>query len=242
MPDATSPQPSPPAPVVAPRVPLPGTQVRRCEPFPWVQGPYVVVDNLLFHLRYEQTVVGDGYPARKVGYRTEATGKDVRNWLRGSMRFWLSSEASVTDDGTIYYRQTRNHAAVRLIPDPASDLLVTVPDQQLTADAYRVTGNDRPPQLWTPATLRAVIAYVTAPGVVDWPDGWAHIARDGTVTFARGGDPWSTPPRYTAEPTDAPAGWGPQCATCRRHLSEHDPDRGAFGTPCDEFRTEPQPQ
>ncbi|MFJ5218793.1 hypothetical protein ACIP98_29245 [Streptomyces sp. NPDC088354] len=235
--NTATPVPEQTAPTIRPGVPLPGTPVRGWEPFPWYDGPaFLVVDDATFHVRYRQTITGDGYPVRQyVGHWPETTGKDVRNWLRGSLRFWGCSQAAVTDDGTLYYRQTERHAALRFDPDPASGVLITVPDRQLTADAYRFTGPGQSPQLWTPATLRAAVTHATAPGVIDWPDGWAHLMPDGSVRFARQGYPWSAAPEYTAEPTEAPADWGPQCAECGRHASEHDPERGVWGTPCDGF-------
>ncbi|MFD8078978.1 hypothetical protein ACFV3E_40765 [Streptomyces sp. NPDC059718] len=243
MSDTHAPAPSTdePAPTVAPRVPLPGIPIRAWDPLPWYGGPaFPGINDVLFHVRYRQAVIGAGHPVRqRVGYLPEVAGKDVRTWLRGALRSEGWSEAAITEDGTLHYRKTKNHAALRFTPDPSSDRLLTAPGRQVTADAYRVTGNDRPPRLWTPGTLRAAVTYATAPGAVDWPDGWAHITDGGTVTFAGRGFPWSGSPEYTAEPAHAPADWGPKCGTCRRHASEH-PEHGTWGTRCDTFRAKAQ--
>lgn len=208
--------------------PLPGTRLIAYRlPACGIAGSYIHMDHADIHVTYTQVVGRAGqFPAQGVGYGLRTVGgRDVNSWLRGSLNFWLSSDARMADDGVIRYRQTRNHSVVTFVPDKASGVLINRPDEQVTAAAYRVTGPTGVTQLWRGRAVRDAIDKCCRKPPVGWPAGWAHLMPNATVTFEPGGFPWSSEEIYTAEPTDEPASWGPPCAECRYPESEHDPVR-----------------
>ncbi|WP_216586682.1 hypothetical protein [Streptomyces brasiliscabiei] len=210
------------------RQPLPGTRLIAYRVPDWgIEGSYIHMDRADIHVTYAQVVGRAGqFPAQGVSYGLRTVGgRDVDSWLRGSLNFWLSSDARMADDGVIRYRQTRNHSVVTFVPDKASGVLINRPDEQVTAAAYRVTGPTGVTQLWRGQAVRDAIAKCRRKPPVGWPAGWAHLMPDATVRFEPGGFPWSPEEIYTAEPTDEPASWGPPCAECGYPASEHDPVR-----------------
>ncbi|MEU6495760.1 hypothetical protein ABZ890_36125 [Streptomyces sp. NPDC046984] len=210
------------------RQPLPGTRLIAYRlPECGISGSYIHMDRADIHVTYAQVIGRAGqFPAQGVSYGLHTVaGRNVNGWLRGSLNFWLSSEGRMADDGVIRYRQTRNHSVVTLVPDPASGILINRPDEQVTAPAYRVTGPTGVTQLWRGRAVRDAIGTCRRKPPVGWPEGWAHLLPDASVTFRPGGDPWSRPDVYTAVPADEPASWGPPCAGCGYPESEHDPVR-----------------
>lgn len=208
--------------------PLPGTRlIAYRPPACGTDGPYIHMDRADIHVTYTQAVGHAGqYAAQGVGYGLRTVGgRDVNNWVRGHLNFWLSSDARMADDGVIRYRQTRHHCVVTFLPDKASGVLINRPSAQVTAPAYRVTGPTGVTQLWRGRAVRDAIDKCREKPPVGWPAGWAHLMPDATVTFQPGGFPWSSEEIYTAMPTDEPASWGPPCAECRYLESEHDPER-----------------
>ncbi|MET7921969.1 hypothetical protein ABZU45_40570 [Streptomyces avermitilis] len=221
------------------RQPLPGTRIIAHRlPARGIEGPYLHMDAADIHTAYDQTAgrAGD-YPASTAGFGRQTTGQGLNNFLRGSLNFWLSSEATMTDDGVIRYRQTRNHSTVTFTPDRASGIQINRPSEQVTAAAYRVTGPTGVTQVWRDRDIRDAIAQCRLKPVVDWPAGWAHLMPDASVRFAPGGLPWNAPAIYTAEPADEPDTWDAPCGECQYPEPEHDPCRlwsrsRADGTGC----------
>ncbi|MGI5414147.1 hypothetical protein ACQEV9_46110 [Streptomyces chartreusis] len=222
------------------RQPLPGIRLIAYRVPDWgIEGEYLHLDRADIHVTYSQTVGRAGqFPARGVAYGLPTvSGRDVNSWLRGSLNFWLSSEARMSDDGVIRYRQTPNHSAVTFAPATASGVLINRPDEQVTAAAYRVTGPTGVTQLWRGQAVRDAISVCRRKPPVGWPAGWAHLMPDATIRFEAGGAPWDTEHIYTAEASTEPASWGPSCDECRYPESEHDPLRlwgrsRADGTGC----------
>ncbi|WP_445517284.1 hypothetical protein [Streptomyces sp. NEAU-174] len=227
---------------IQPGSPLPGTELA-VQPLPqWYDGPpreRIVVREARMHARYTQTIHKDdkGTPVREsAGYgKPNLTGDEVRSFVGGSLRFWLSSQAAITADGTIIYRASRRHSAITFTPVLDSGVIITDPERYITADAYRVTGHGRTPQAWSQAAVREAVTQATRPGPIDWPDGWALLMPDETIRFAAGGFPWMAATEYTAEPVIAPEEWGPRCRECKWHESEHDPNR-SWGNRCRKFQ------
>lgn len=203
-----------------------------------ISGSYLHMDRADIHVTYTQVVGRSGqFSAQGVVYGLRTVrGRDVNSWLRGSLTFWLSSDARVTDDGVIRYRQTRNHSVVTFVPDKASGILINRPDEQVTAAAYRVTG----PTGVTNCGEAKRCAMPSVPAA----EGPRRLARRvgapparriGHIPARRG--PMGPPDVYTAVPADEPASWGPPCAGCGYPESEHDPVRlwgrsRADGTGC----------
>ncbi|MGW1067380.1 hypothetical protein ACWD4F_23035 [Streptomyces aureus] len=209
------------------RQPLPGIRLIAYRVPEWgIEGPYIHMDAADIHARYVQTAGRAGeFPARTAGFSRQTEGQGLDNFLRGSLNFWLMSEARMTEDGVIRYRQTRNHSTTTFIPDKTSGILINRPNEQVTAAAYRVTGPAGVPQLWRASAVRDAVVRCRRKPVVGWPAGWAHLMPDASVRFDPGGFPWSTPDVYTAEPADEPETWGPPCAECKYPDSEHDLSR-----------------
>ncbi|WP_331733072.1 hypothetical protein OHU34_43565 (plasmid) [Streptomyces sp. NBC_00080] len=210
------------------RQPLPGTRLIAYRlPACGIAGSYIHMDRADIHVTYNQVIGRAGqFSAQGVSYGLRTVGgRDVDSWLRGSLNFWLSSDAHIADNGVIRYRQTRDHSVVTFVPDKASGVLINRPDEQVTAAAYRVTGPTGVTQLWRGRAVRDAIAKCRQKPPVGWPAGWAHLLPNATVKFEPGGFPWSSEEIYTAEPTDEPASWGPPCAECGYPESEHDPVR-----------------
>ncbi|MFD5814664.1 hypothetical protein [Streptomyces sp. NPDC127038] len=204
------------------RQPLPGIRLIAYRVPEWgIEGPYVHMDAADIHARYAQTAgrAGD-FPARTAGFGRQTEGQGLNNFLRGSLNFWLMSEARMTEDGVIRYRQTRNHSTTTFVPDKTSGVLINRPNEQVTAPAYRVTGPTGVTQLWRASVVSEAVAYCRRKPVVGWPAGWAHLMPDASVRFNRGGD-WRAPGSYTAEPADEPESWGAPCAECENRESEH---------------------
>ncbi|MEV7776263.1 hypothetical protein [Kitasatospora sp. NPDC086791] len=219
-----------------PNQPLPGARLTAFGPIGWRKGtPMPETHRLLSDLpmaaKYAETIAtGDGgYSSRGLGWGAAGTGDEVRRFLGSCLTHLPCSEASVQEDGTIHYRQSRRHSVVTFTPDTESGVIITDPASQVTADAYRVTGHDRTPQVWSAAGVRRAVADATRPGPIDWPDGWALLMPDATIRFAPRGFPWSAAPVYVGEPVPAPETWGPSCAQCGRFESEHDPKRAWAG-------------
>ncbi|MFF2367797.1 hypothetical protein ACFVU0_34495 [Streptomyces sp. NPDC058122] len=209
------------------RQPLPGTRLIAYRIPAWgIEGPYIHMDAADIHARYAQTTgrAGD-FPARTAQFGRDTDGEGLDRFLRGNLNFWRLSEARMTDDGVIRYRQTRNHSTTTFTPDKTSGILINRPDEQVTAPAYRVTGPAGIPQLWRGRAVRDAVARCRRKPVVGWPAGWAHLMPDASVRFDPGGFPWSTPDVYTAEPAAEPESWGPPCAECKYPDSEHDLSR-----------------
>ncbi|MFD4604329.1 hypothetical protein ACFWPQ_40730 [Streptomyces sp. NPDC058464] len=236
---------------IRPGSPLPGTELE-IVPLPqWYDGApreRIAVRDARMYARYTQTIHRNdtGVPVREApGYgqphlsggavRAFLGGGAVRAFLGGSLGFWLSSQATITDDETIIYRQTNRHSAITFTPDRESGVIITHPERYITADAYRVTGHGRLPQVWTQAAVREAVSEATRPGPIDWPDGWALLMPDESVRFAPRGFPWKSGDVYIAEPTAPPQEWGPRCGTCDRYATEHDPARG-WGRRCSAFQ------
>ncbi|MEH0433900.1 hypothetical protein QBB34_47915 [Streptomyces stelliscabiei] len=209
------------------RQPLPGTRLIAYRlPACGIEGSYIHMDHADIHVTYSQVVGRAGqFPAQGVSYLRTVGGRDVNRWLRGSLNFWLSSDARMADDGVIRYRQTRNHSVVTFVPDKASGVLINRLDEQVTAAAYRVTGPTGVTQWWRGRAVRDAIDKCRRKPPVGWPEGWAHLMPNASVRFEPGGFPWSPEEIYTAEPTDEPASWGQPCAECGYPESEHDPVR-----------------
>ncbi|MFE2583315.1 hypothetical protein [Streptomyces sp. NPDC059378] len=210
------------------REPLPGTPLIVHRIPSWgIAGPYLHMDHADIHATYAQVVGHAGhFPAQGVGYgQRTVQGRDVDNWLRGSLGFWRSSDARMADDGLIRYRQTAHHSVVTFVPDRASGVLINRPETQVTAAAYRVTGPAGVTQLWRGQAVRDAIGTCRRKPPAGWPAGWAHLMPDASVRFEPGGAPWSAEAIYTAEPADEPASWGEPCAECRYPASEHDLSR-----------------
>ncbi|MFG2257248.1 hypothetical protein [Streptomyces mirabilis] len=229
------------------REPLPGTPLIAHRIPAWgIAGPYIPMDKADIHARYAQVAgrAGD-YPARTAGFGHQTQGQGLDNFIRGNLNFWLSSEARMTDDGVIRYRQTRNHSTTTFIPDKTSGILINRPDDQVAAAAYRVTGPNGITQVWRGRAVRDAIARCRRKPVVGWPAGWAHLMPDASLRFDPGGFPWSAPDIYTAEPADEPDTWGAPCAECAYPESEHDlsrlwPRSRADGTGCTCWAYTPQ--
>ncbi|MEU8952495.1 hypothetical protein [Streptomyces sp. NPDC048489] len=205
------------------RQPLPGTRIIAHRIPAWgIEGPYLHMDGADIHARYDQHAgrAGD-FPARTAEFGPRTDGRGLDNFLRGSLNFWLSSEATMTDDGVIRYRQTRNHSTATFTPDKTSGILINRPDEQVTTPAYQVTGPTGTTQLWRPQTVRDAITHCRRKPVVGWPAGWAHLMPDASIRFDAGGFPWSTPDVFTATPADEPGSWGPPCGECTHAESEH---------------------
>ncbi|MFB7674043.1 hypothetical protein ACFC26_21790 [Kitasatospora purpeofusca] len=221
-------------PAVPPRQPLPGRPITS-QPAPaWHPDPeQLLLDEVPLHGRYTQHhgKDGSGHPARESIWhgKRDVTGTEVRGFLHGSMGFWLHSHAAVEADGTVHYRQTRNHNAVSFVPDRESGVVVNRPDHQVTEGAYLTTGPDGTPRLWRASGVRQAVKEALRPGPSDWPRGWALLMPDGAVRFAPGGFPWSKEEIYTAQPAPAPESWGPECTRCGRIEAEHDPGRAWAG-------------
>ncbi|MEV7395056.1 hypothetical protein [Streptomyces sp. NPDC091215] len=227
---------------IQPGSPLPGTELETVPLPQWYDGaprPRIAVRAARMYARYTQTIHHNntGIPVRESpGYgQPHLRGAEVRAFLGGSLGFWLSSQATITDDETIIYRQTNRHSAITFTPDRDSGVMITHPERYITADAYRVTGHGRLPQVWTQAAVREAVSEATRPGPLDWPDGWALLMPDESVRFAPRGFPWKSGDVYVAEPTAPPQAWGPRCATCDRYAAEHDPARG-WGRRCSTFQ------
>ncbi len=217
---------------VTPGRPLPGRKLAIFRPFDGYPGPLPVqLSELAMHAKYEETVATDdgGHRARGLGWGAAGTGQEVRNFLGGSLRGWLFAEASVMEDGAIHYRQSKDHSAVTFTPDRESGVIITDPERDVTADAYRVTGHGRTAQVWSTTGLGRSIAEALRPGPFDWPQGWALLMPDQTVRFADRGMPWSPEKVYVAEPVTTPESWGAPCSQCGRFESEHDPKRAWSG-------------
>ncbi|MFE8018270.1 hypothetical protein ACFU3O_36765 [Streptomyces antibioticus] len=194
---------------ISARQPLPGTRLLAYRlPACGIAGPCIHMNSADVHVTYAQTVGRAGrFPAQGLSYGLRTVGgRDVDRWLRGSLNFWLSSEARRTADGVIRYRQTPRHSVVTFVPDKASGVLINRPNEQVTAGAYRVTGPTGIPQLWRGRAVRDAIAKCLQKPPVGWPEGWAHLMPDTTVVFAPGGFPWSAATVYTAEAAGEPAG------------------------------------
>ncbi|MCM2388809.1 hypothetical protein [Streptomyces albipurpureus] len=227
---------------VKPGSPLPGIEVKN-HPLPvWYDGPpreRIVTDDARFHAAYTQTIGrnADGFSVREsIGCgRRAVTGVEVRNYLRGSLGFWLCSQGSITEDDTIHYRQTAQHHTISFTPDRTSGLIIVYPDRCITAAAYQVAGTDGQPQTWSQNAVRHAVTEALRPGPIDWPDGWALLMPDETIRFARGGFPWAPGDEYTATPVSVPAQWGAPCAECNWRKSEHDPNR-LWGNRCRKYR------
>jgi len=227
-------------PATKPDIPLPGTTLA-LHPHPeWREGPLpprLLLAEVPIHASYVQTWGTEGVPAETIceGQRN-LPGKFLRSYLMGCLRFWLSSEATITSDGTIHYRQTRRSAAITLTPDTSSGVLLSSPEQQVAADAYVVTGHGRDPQIWSQAAVRDAVTHATKPGPADWPAGWALVMPSGALRFQPVTAPWPLVVRtYTAEPTAPPADWGPRCDHCGRFEPEHDP-KYTWGRTCWDFQ------
>ncbi|MGW6457479.1 hypothetical protein ACWF94_16435 [Streptomyces sp. NPDC055078] len=226
---------------VQPGNPLPGIEVKN-HPLPaWHEGPSrerIITTDARIHATYTQTIgrYEDGFRVGEcIGYgRRAVTGKEVRGFLRGSLGFWLSCQASITEDDTIHYRQTIRHNAITLTPDRTSGLIIVHPDRCVTAAAYQVTEHGRQPQMWSQNAVREAVTDTLRPGPIDWPDGWALLMPDGTLRFAPGGS-WQPGDEYTAAPVPAPTQWGAACAECGYRKSEHDPQR-RWGNRCEKYR------
>ncbi|MFE9812453.1 hypothetical protein [Streptomyces sp. NPDC005548] len=221
------------------RQPLPGTRIIAYRVPDWgIEGPYVHMDAADIHARYAQHAgrAGD-YPARTAGFGRQTDGQGLDNFLRGSLNFWGLSEARMTDDGVIRYRQTRNHSTTTFAPDRTSGILINRPDEQVAQAAYRVTAPNGVTQIWRGSAVRDAIGRCRRKPVVGWPAGWAHLMPDTTLRFDPGGFPWSTPEIYTAEAAEEPASWGAPCTECKYPYAEHDlarlwPRALADGTGC----------
>jgi hypothetical protein len=203
------------------RQPLPGTRIIAHRiPASGIEGPYLHMDAADIHARYAQKAGRAGtIPACTFGCGPHTEGWQVDNFLRSSLNFWLLSEARMTDDGVIRYRQTRNHSTTTFTPDKTSGILINRPDEQVTAAAYRVTGPTGVTQVWQGRAVRDAIVQCRRKPVVGWPPGWAHLMPDASVRFDPGG--WDSPDVYTAEPADEPDSWGAPCGECRYRESEH---------------------
>ncbi|MFF9690425.1 hypothetical protein [Streptomyces sp. NPDC014623] len=230
-PDSPSmPPQAPPDPdTIQPEEPLPG--VRLYPPAEFVVSvpspDRVPLDNLPFHSSYEKFQGQQGYRNSEgpgQGFR-RVSGKVLHGWLSGSCVFWRSSEVRITDDGVIRYRKTPLHAVLLFNPDRTSPIVINRPTQQITGEAYRVTGPGGAVQVWRGQAVRNVVEECLRPGPIDWPDGWAELTATQTVRFQDRGFPWSEPAVYTAEPISDPVVWGPPCTVCSRYASEHDPNR-----------------
>ncbi|MFJ1757582.1 hypothetical protein [Kitasatospora sp. NPDC088134] len=230
-------------PTAPPRRPLPGAPITTHPDPQWHTGPArLPLDEVPLHGRYTQHPGRDetGYPAQQlISYgKREVTGVEVRNFLKNTMRFWLSSSATVDADGTVRYRQTDNHNPVTFAPVTDSGTVVNRPHQQIPEGVYLVTGSDGTPRPWRASALRQAVEESLRPGPFDWPQGWALLMPDGAVRFAPRGDPWSQR-LYTAQPApDAePESWGPKCTRCHRVAVEHDPKRSWGGCWAGEMTT-----
>lgn len=206
--------------------PMPGTRVATCEPFPGYDGPpYVLLDELPIRTHYTKTVMPGGAPPRETpGYGPQVHGDGLRAFLAGSLRGWLLSEATVTSNGTIYYRQSKHYAVIRLEPNPDSGTVVHHPERQILAAAYRVTEDGAAPEVWSRGAVRLIVTDCITPGVIDWPRGRAHLTDSGIVHFTPSSPPWSRPPQWVAEPVPAPQ-WGPPCTNCGCTEDEHEAPR-----------------
>ncbi|MFF4764280.1 hypothetical protein [Streptomyces sp. NPDC001292] len=223
---------------IQPGSPLPGTELETVPLPQWYEGApreRILVRDARMYARYTQTIHQNdtGIPVREApGYgRPHLSGDAVRAFLGGSLGFWLSSQATISDDETIIYRQTNGHSAITFTPDRDSGVIITHPERYITADAYGVTGHGRLPQVWTQAAVREAVSEATRPGPIDWPDGWELLMPDESVRFAPRGFPWKSAEVYIAEPTAPPQVWGPRCRTCGWYVAEHDPARG-WGRRC----------
>lgn len=196
---------------IQPGSPLPGVELGNAPLPQWYDGvprERIIVRDARMYARYTQTIHknDNAVPVRESpGYgRSHLSGDAARAFISGSLGFWLSSQATITDDETIIYRQTNRHSAITFTPDRESGVIITDPDRYITADAYRVVGHGREPQIWTQAAVREAVAQALRPGPIDWPDGWALLMPDESVRFAPGGFPWKSADARTAEPTAAP--------------------------------------
>lgn len=157
---------------------------------------------------------------------SRVSGKDVRSWIARELTYWVSSHATISRDGTIRYRQSPHLASVWFKPDHTSGQFLVDAQRQITADAYRVTGHGRTPQVWSGCAVRTAVGDCLKPkDAWDWPAGWAHVLPQGRVRFAPDGLMNSLGDQYDAEPVSTPASWGHECAACGWYQSEHDPKR-----------------
>lgn len=183
----------------------------------------VVLNDLELSVRYEQVREHGGrspwdapaHGAKGVG------GKGIRAYLGASLNGWMLSEATVTDDGVIRYRHSRDHCVLRFLPDTAAGVLIERPDVQLTAPTYRVTGPKEERYLWSRHALLAAVGMCLRRGPIDWPDGWAHLLPNGQARFAYGTFPWAPYEEWTAEPIAKPVDLGEPCADCRHFRIDH---------------------
>ena len=206
--------------------PLPGTKIINT-PLPgWYDGPpfrHVVLADMTIHVQYRQVIERGGqWPAHEsLGYgESQVRGQGVRNFLRGSLRGWLFSEAAVTDDGVIRYRHSEQHSAIRLEPDPEAGILIEHPERHVTAPAYRLTGPDGGAYLWSRPAMLAAVKSCTREAPVGWPDGWAHLKPTGAIHLKRGGTPTGGQ-EWTAQPEHHAGDLGQPCADCGYYQTDH---------------------
>ncbi|MFE4832955.1 hypothetical protein [Streptomyces sp. NPDC056672] len=208
--------------------PLPGTKILGT-PLPgWYEGPpfpHVVLPDMTIHVQYRQVIERGGeWPAHEsLGYgQPQVRGQGVRNFLRGSLRGWLFSEATVTDDDVIRYRHSDQHSAIRLEPDPEAGILIEHPERHVTAPAYRVTGPEGSAHLWSRRAMLAAVKHCTHEKPVGWPDGWANLKPTGAIHLSSGGAPGARIVReWTAQPEHQAGNLGQPCADCGYHQTDH---------------------
>lgn len=209
------------------RQPLPGTKIIGSALPGWYDGPpfaHVVLPDMTLHVTYRQIIEHGGqWPVHdSLGYgQPQVRGKGVRNYLRGSLRGWLFSEAAITDDGVIRYRHSELHSVIRLEPDPEAGVLIEHADRHVTAPAYRVTGPDGGTYLWSRRAMLAAVKSCLREKPVGWPDGWAHLKPTGAIHLEPGGAPWSPLQEWTAQPDHQAGDLGRLCADCGYHRTDH---------------------
>ncbi|OEJ20921.1 hypothetical protein [Streptomyces subrutilus] len=228
---------------------LPGAKIL-IAPVPlWYEGPdfpHAVLSGMAIHVHYERVDESGGeWPPAPIAWGTRRTaGKGVRNFLHSSLWGLVASEATVTDDGVIRYRQSPRHSVRRFEPDPAAGVLIHDPERQLTAPGYRITPPDAESYVWSRHAMLGAIEVCRREGPIDWPSGWAHLMPGGGVRFAAGGFPWSGPEEWAAEPVAEPGDFGDPCADCGHYQADHTPGYGwrryrRDGTGCGIWTAEP---
>ncbi|GHH31453.1 hypothetical protein [Streptomyces rubradiris] len=205
---------------------LPGAKILIAPVPQWYDGPpfpHVVLSDMPIYVHYERVDESGGeWPPAPVSYGPRrVAGKGVRSFLGSSLWGLIASEATVTDDGVIRYRQSPSHSVRRFEPDPAAGVLIHDPEGQVTAPGYRITSPDGESYLWSRHAMLGAVEVCLREGPIDWPSGWAHLMPGGGIRFARGGFPWSGPQEWTAEPVAEPGDFGTPCADCGRYQTDH---------------------
>lgn len=205
---------------------LPGTAIRLTPVPAWHEGrpfPHVVLGDMSIYVRYERVDESGGeWPPAPAGYGPrQEPGNGVRNFLHSSLWGLILSEATVTDDGVIRYRQSRRHSVRRFVPDQAAGVLIRHPEKQVNAPGYRIAAPDGETHLWSRHAMLGAIEVCRRDGPIDWPSGWAHLKPGGEIRFAPGGTPWSGFQEWTAEPVADPGDFGAPCADCGHFQTDH---------------------